>query len=671
MQPSSSAPEAGNRCWIPLPLEFSELERSTLLVPAVAELSTATANGAEEIRCQWFAAIPGQTQSAQKLRTVISVFVDLRRQGWSLRTIGGTVEVLPVELDFTAGRTDEKDRLRTAHLQERDAQLREGAVRSFVEDMERPKIGPAGWVSIFDLMRDGRELAASLQRAADQPGEDRLCRVVDPYLQVVDDGNCQFTGLRLLDIWRYFRHTWVTPYKSVPGRQLCFLIRDRAAPKHPVIGIAAYGSPVVGLTKRDQWIGWTSEEFPRLIESRREINWSEWLEESLSAAIESIFVDDFVRSGVLHRDDLSRPSSTTLSKLRLKAEYARSQHRLMPQLSLHKTVDHGDTDWRTLATSHLYTAKRAETLAELLSTRAALRAGGVTARSSADDLLRSTWSVRRAIETVLRHVKSRHVGINLVDLSVCGAVAPYNVLLGGKLIALHSVGPEAVAAYETRYATAVSVIASSMAGRPIRRKPSLALVGTTSLYGVAASQYNRIKVACEALGGHADETIEFKNLGLSKGQGSYHLSDETIRQLQRLIAQEGRGRRVNSVFGEGVSPRLRKIRQGLELAGLPPDVVLTHRSPRIVYGVALCRNFRELLLGLCDRPNRLLPTMRKREIGDAISRFWRKRWLEQRIARPGILDAVANHTLVRPITHGARVVLPEGEAVQLPLEEIG
>jgi hypothetical protein len=35
-----------------------------------------------------------------------------------------------------------------------------------------------------------------------------------------------------------------------------------------------------------------------------------------------------------------------------------------------------------------------------------------------------------------------------------------------------------------------------------------------------------------------------------------------------------------------------------------------------------------------------------------------QRWLSPRITRPGILEAVEKHTLAHPITHGARVALP-------------
>src|SRR5205814_4186059 len=99
-----------------------------------------------------------------------------------------------------------------------------------------------------------------------------LSDLVDPYIQFVEtDGVCNLTGLRTQDIGRYFRHTWSSPYESVPGRSLQFLVRDRAAPFHPVIGIAALSSAAVRLGPRDRFIGWdTDQVVERMLNDNRD-----------------------------------------------------------------------------------------------------------------------------------------------------------------------------------------------------------------------------------------------------------------------------------------------------------------------------------------------------------------------------------------------------------------
>jgi hypothetical protein len=60
-------------------------------------------------------------------------------------------------------------------------------------------------------------------------------------------------------------------------------------------------------------------------------------------------------------------------------------------------------------------------------------------------------------------VKAERIGIAMMDISICGAIAPYNSLLGGKLVSLLLCSPEVVKEYEARYGEQTSVIASCTA----------------------------------------------------------------------------------------------------------------------------------------------------------------------------------------------------------------
>ena len=81
---------------------------------------------------------------------------------------------------------------------------------------------------------------------------------------------------------------------------------------------------------------------------------------------------------------------------------------------------------------------------------------------------------------------------------------------------------------------------------------------------------------------------------MSKGYGSYHFSQASIDYLETLLGRAGGGRKVNSIFGEGVNPLMRKLRDGLAEVGLPTDDLLCHGNPRVVYGVPLAHNFRDV-----------------------------------------------------------------------------
>ena len=135
----------------------------------------------------------------------------------------------------------EKEVLRRAFSFARTAQLHEPATRRFVRDTERR--------GIKRLVADGNDLADRLTSSAD---------AIRPELDVIEPGaRDAVTGLLLQDVWRYARHYWSIPYLSTPGRNIFYLIRDKALAIRPLIGIAALGNPVLGLSQRDDYFGWS------------------------------------------------------------------------------------------------------------------------------------------------------------------------------------------------------------------------------------------------------------------------------------------------------------------------------------------------------------------------------------------------------------------------------
>jgi hypothetical protein len=203
-----------------------------------------------------------------------------------------------------------------------------------------------------------------------------------------------------------------------------------------------------------------------------------------------------------------------------------------------------------------------------------------------------------------------------------------------------------------------------MAGRPIIRPADLVFFGTTSLYGVGSSQYNRVRIPAERLGGRTEDELRFTELGRSEAFGTSQYSSVTVDALVDLVHYSNGGQRVNSIFGEGVSPKLRKIRDGLDALQFPSDELLRHGRRRVVYGVTLVRNTRELLLGMEERPEYLFSRWGP-EATNVISDWWRERWLARRIDQDAVLKEVASHTLVRPVRHGARVQLPPDSGDQV------
>ncbi|MFI6048384.1 Druantia anti-phage system protein DruA [Nocardia sp. NPDC051321] len=581
---------------------------------------------------------------------------DLVNQGWELRAkTRGAVAVAPPAK--SADPQEEKYRVQRQEIWKRNEQLMVPSVRRFIKAMEQPRMFRGSFVSIFSLMRDGGELADSLRIEAAVNDPTTLRGVVDPYVQVISgEERCEHTGLRLMDIWRYFRHTWSNQYVSTPGRTMMILVRDRAAPWHPIIGIAALGSAIMQLSQRDEWIGWQSDQFVRDLIENPSAKMARWVLRRLQQYREELYLDDLLDDGLYWPSLWDAPNLEAVDRLVKEADARRrDHHRFVRRSDFKHNVD--ADDWRRRAETDLYRSKRCLALADLLRARAALKPllDSAPTKAALAQAMHSR-DARQAISAVLRRAKAESVGTEIADLTVCGAVPPYNAILGGKLVSMLAVSPSVVGAYRHRYGGYASQIASSMAGRPITRRSNLVFVGTTSLYGSGSSQYNRIKIPATVLGGERD--IEFLKLGRSRSYGTAHLSNATVQALTRFVEQSQAGSRVNSIFGEGVNPKLRKLRAGIELLGWPAEDLLLHHRPRLIYGVPLVSNLRDYLLGVDRRPRYIWSLSRKDDV-NLIADWWRKRWLSSRINSEVVLDSVAKNLLSRPVCHGARVNLPD------------
>ena len=232
---------------------------------------------------------------------------------------------------------------------------------------------------------------------------------------------------------------------------------------------------------------------------------------------------------------------------------------------------------------------------------------------------------QKAIDIVLKEVRKYGLSSRVADVSVCGAIAPYNELLG--LLASR----EMHVLYQERYGNQISLISSQMAGRAIRRPANLMVLTKTSLYGVGTSQYNRLHLRAAD---HPELThdLRWTYLKKTKGYGTVNLSKNTVRALREIAEQEHGARRINNRFGEGASPRLRQIREGLEVLGIQSDDVLNHATPRRFFACELTPNARMRLLGVLSDSN-----VRPPSCAD-IAAAWRRRWLSKRVTREDVIQ---------------------------------
>ena len=587
-----------------------------------------------------------------RARVAALLLRDLINIGWETRVTGHHIHLRPRVARDPAER---KSFIRQQLLYGRDNQLTEDSNRRFLYGLERPTRYSSS-KPITDLIADGRRLGAQFRAIRSLPLDQQasaLAAHCRPYLQLVTDDRDEFTNLRLIDIWRYFRHSWSTRYRSSPGRNLFYLVRDAAQPSHPVMGIAALGNTVMQLTPRDDALGWTLEGLLRLRASGdvTDAELKHGFLERLSEDYEQIYRADLPLSG----DIVADTDDSVLSRLAV-IEQDETKNREQALRTDDETgggrLDElqSSEDLLKATTNPLFRAKRARALREILKAFRTLSDG----RTRSIEELVEEGDGEWAINIVLKQLKKRHSATSMMEITVCGAVAPYTHLLGGKLVCLLMMSPRVIADYRRRYAGMVSIIASKMAGRPLIKSPSLVFLGTTSLYTDRSSQYNRVRLPADAIDGALGES-RYEQLGKTIGFGSPNLSAETERGLA-AVAEATRGyRNVNFDFGEGQSPKLRQLREGFSALGLNQSNLLQHGSPRIIYGVRLASNATRVLLGVDKEPRYRLP-QESAQTEEQVVDYWRIRWLRSRLQHEPALLAVDAST---PLGERVSRLIPE------------
>lgn len=565
---------------------------------------------------------------------------DLVLQGWSAGADDDGLFILPPVVT-AAGEdpSDSKTELRDSFKFVIADQLLSDSVTAFISKMER-----SGIAAVF---ADGPDLA---ERLASAGGKD-LSSAIRPVLELVEgDARDPDTGIRLQDIWRYARLQWSIPYQQTPGRNLHYIVRDAAVPHRPVIGIAALGNAILGLSQRDDALGWSGLALRRRLEACT----------TTERRVIARHLVDYMREerDRVYSADLNirrlRPETAVarLAAIEQKADAARKDdlqragddRTLEYQLirDAHNFVEAGradEVDWVKVAKTNLYRRKRAANLADTIRTLAVFENADVYDHPERLLPLLDTEDGSRAVETTMRRLKQRAIAENVMEIITCGAVAPYNQILGGKLVAMVMASPQVVADVKERYDGKVSLIASGMAGRPIRRTPALALLTTSSLYALGSAQYNRVRIPGGVSGGEGE--IRYERVGTTDSFGTVQFASDTTDALMAVARlANSKKRLVNNLFGEGMSPKLRSLRLGLEGLGLRPDEYLRHHSPRLLYAVPLAINSMDVLFGLAKRPKYILPPKGGTATTDAIAAHWYERWARARVARPTTLPSL-------------------------------
>lgn len=218
-------------------------------------------------------------------------------------------------------------------------------------------------------------------------------------------------------------------------------------------------------------------------------------------------------------------------------------------------------------------------------------------------------------------VRDEHIGwgvrdreerlVNVLDAYVLGAIPPYNMLLGGKLVASLVCTKEIKNAFVKKYAETKGVISKK------KKHASLVLVTTSSALG-RSSLYNRLTL---------DGREVFKSIGYTAGWGHFHIPDRLYSVVRDCLSARGHEYADGNRFGDGPNWKLRAVRQAFQYLGLSQNL-LHHGIPREVFVSYLASNAKEVLTGSATKPDyrRLLSVAEVANLAKA-------RWLEPRAIR--------------------------------------
>jgi Domain of unknown function (DUF4338) len=194
--------------------------------------------------------------------------------------------------------------------------------------------------------------------------------------------------------------------------------------------------------------------------------------------------------------------------------------------------------------------------------------------------------------------------VNVMDAYVLGAVPPYNMLLGGKLVASLVRSRDVYDDFKKLYGSSKGIISQ-------KNKGARLLVVTTSSSLGRSSVYNRLKL---------DGVQYLEPIGYTGGWGHFHIPDDLFSELRNYLRVIRHKYADRHRFGQGPNWRLRTTRAALAALGLRDDL-LKHGVQREVFICTLAINALSILAKGKGRP-RLKGLLSAEKVAELAVRRW-------------------------------------------------
>lgn len=223
--------------------------------------------------------------------------------------------------------------------------------------------------------------------------------------------------------------------------------------------------------------------------------------------------------------------------------------------------------------------------------------------------------------------------VNLMDAYVLGAVAPYNILLCGKLVACLVRTRDIYNDFQQTYGCTVGIISEK------EKNARLLAVMTSSSLG-RSSVYNRLKL---------DGVSYFRSIGYTSGWGHFHIPDKLFADLREYLRTIKHPYADLNRFGQGPNWRLRTTRVALQAIGFKDDL-LKHGIKREVFLCEFATNAIRMLKTGKGRPN--LNTL---STADQVAELALERWVRPRAQRRPEFQAWTADDLKNLLTNNVRL----------------
>jgi len=436
------------------------------------------------------------------------------------------------------------------------------------------------------------------------------------------------------EVFRYLRHSWRIPYSTTPGRTLSFIVQKS---NKNVVGIFTLASPTLWMSGRDESLGF--ENLAIIKNKGVKETKSQWIERWKKTGMEN------TDNRRIHPHSGKYTIAEFISSLKLAlirrleqlplVEMDNIDEDLLNQLGVDLKITKPQREL-SLTTNNIDKRRRLYDKC-FESLKIISKAPEINTFDELWDYLHGENSDEKHLKSMkqaLREQKTHAFAGSLADISICGAIPPYNPLRLGKLVAMLTMSDFVSKTWEEKYGDDVSVIASNVAGRPINRKSDFAALATTGLYGKGNIQYDRVKV------GSGSGIRKMKKIGETgegegdqrKGPSTLTISLESWNCINAYCDTYDIATNISGKFGEGTSARLRQlnaIRASL-ISEIPEifdkdlwDNIVLNPFSRSIHVSLLSRNSTRYLLGIDKNLSHIEPLPTVQEIVEQ----WKERWL--------------------------------------------